>query len=390
MNIKMICPKLPRTMLALAVLLAATGIGLPVREAAATTPPPCETTECPSAGPKAWTALTKAVVAALAVLEEDVYLNMLYFKDALTRLGNQHSNTRQNTLKSLTSVNDKDMSNRLTYDVGRARAAAAVQVSTPSRTACSADARRSAVLQASALSRAAVGAAETVNTNILTNEPSSAGGRGQLAFTNERFQNRMSRYCDNTTVSAPGGITCTATIGANRDTQPYASIFQQNVFATANDYTAAKDVVLNLMGDAVKDPVRGPALTRQEGQAASLRLYSEQAQMNLASSIMLASVERRRELGAVGSGSELSKRAEALSAGNVTPASLQMATTGAGQTSSQNLDAVSALIGESNRAIFQLRDYMEQWAAIKAVSLAIDVKQNSSGGASVSSRPIGN
>ncbi len=377
-------PRLPRITLALALVVAFTGVALPVKPAAAFTPPPCETTECPSAGPKAWAAVTKAVIAALVVLEEDVYLNMLYVKDALTRLANQHSNTRQNTLKTLTSINDKDLSNRLSFDVGQVRAAG-VGNALPSRTACGAEARRNSTMQATTLTRAAVGPAETINTGILTNASGTPGATGQLGFTTARFNNRITRYCDNTTVAAPAGITCTATIGANRDLVPYESIFKQGTFASANDYTAAKDVVLNLMGDAVKDPIRGPALARQEAQNASLRLYSEQAQMNLASSIMMAAVERRRDLS--GTGSEQSKQGEA-SYTNAALASL--AEINSGQTSSQNLDSVSAMIGETTRGIFQLRDFVEQWAAMKAVSLAIDVKQSSAGNASVSARPLGN
>lgn len=344
--------------------------------------PPCEASECPTAGPKAWEGVTSAVIAALEELEAYIYDETYYVKDAITRLANQYSNDRQNANQAYAAIGDKVVAQRLGVATAVARAEIPVQVA-PSRTACSVMARGDQVFGAQRQYSASVVPAEAINTNILTNAAGTPGNMGQLSYVAARFQNRMTKYCNAATVMAPTGITCTATIGADRDLVPYESIFKQTSLAAATDYDAAKDVVLNIMGDAVKDPVRGPILTRNEGQNLSISRYSEQAKLNLASSVLLSMVERRRDLS--GTGSEAAVRADASYSGMALEA---LATANAGQSSGQNLDTVATMIGDSTRSIFVLRDFLEQWAAIKAVSLSIDIKANSAGDPSVSSRPI--
>lgn len=372
----------------LMVALAALGVTLTVpRTANAFAIPPCEMTECPSAGPGAWSAVTSAVIGALAALETDMYADFIYFKDAVTRLANQSSNDSQNEMKSLASIGDRNAANQLQMATAFARAEAVPQL-LPSRSVCNVESRNTQVQDVSFSSSAAVRASETVTTGILSNAAGTPGTLGQLGYSAARFQNRTTKYCNTATVVPPGGMTCTATIGVDRDLKPYDSIFKQETLAAANDYTAAKDVILNIMGDAVRDPVRGPVLIRQEGQNLSVQRYSEQAKLNLASSVLLSMVERRRDL--TSKGSEQSMMQSASYVGMANTRLREAAEMSAGETSGQNLDKIGAMIGDGSRGIFVLRQFLEQWAALKAVSLAIDIQQNGAGTSGIAGRPVNN
>lgn len=369
--------------ISLLAVLAVAGIVLPVQQAEAVVPPPCETTECPGTGPEAWAAVTSAGLYALADLEASIYANMVRVKDALTRLANQSTNNRQNLSNSFSGINDSNNATMVGQNLGSVRAQILPQI-LPSRTACGQETVKTQIFMASAASRAAIGGAETATTAILTNAPSTPGNLGQLGYSSARFQNRMTKYCNTATVNPPGTISCTATIGVDKDLFPYDSIFKPPSLASANAYTAAKDVVLNLMGDAVLDPVRGQSLLRQEGQNLSIQRYSEQAKINLSADILQSIIETRRDLS--GGGSEQSQRDSSYNG----MALRKLAEINAGQTKGQNLDTLAPLLSDVNRDMLTLQMYLENMAALVAVGLSVNITNHSAGSTSIAGRPVSN
>lgn len=374
---------LPKASLLAALVFV--GAVLPPHEAKALFIPPCEMTECPSTGPGAWAGVTSAGIASLTLLEQSIYVSILRLKDAIVRLANQSSNNRQNFIKGMASVNDHEANNLLASGLGAVRASIVPQI-LPSRTACGRAAVSTQMFQVSAFSTSqAVGIAETATTGILTNAPSTPGTQGQLSYVTARFQNRMTKYCNSANVAPPTGVTCTATIGVDRDLFPYDSIFKPANLSAANDFTAAKDVILNLMGEAVLDPVRGAALSRQEGQSLSVQRYSEQAKLNLSASILQSIVETRHDFsGTGGAGSERTQRDTSYNG----MALQKMAEIGAGQTEGQNLDTLAVMMNDVNRDLLTLHIYLQNMAALTATGLAVNISEHSAGRSSVASRAV--
>lgn len=373
-----------RVVLITATFLLTGGYSLPAQ---AVIPPPCEATECPGTGPTAWESVATASVAALEALEVFIFEEGLYFKDALTRLANQISNADDKFTKLMSSMTDTVSAASAAIGISEARMRAFDDISPPSRTVCGSLSKQNVIAATYAPVRAAVATVETTNTNLYTNAPGTAGQRGQIAYTMSEFSDRMNKYCNPNAITVPAGagFTCSASIGADLDIQPAVSIFSQSSLATNASYTAATDVVQNIVGDNVRDPVRGPALLREEGRTASVNLYGDQAKANMAASILMSMVERRKLLS---TGTSAVKAQEDMS---YTGQSLKaLAVANAEHSDSQNADQLAQMIGDNSRGLFMLRNFFEQWAAVRAVSLAIDVKQHSVGNGTVAGRAIGN
>lgn len=334
--------------------------------------PPCEAFECPGGAPPAWAAHMSAVIASLVALEYDIYLLLVDVIDAVTRDSNQHTKNMQNEINADATETDKITANEASIATADTRINASRAIM-PSRTSCGVDSQQPKLWNASTTSRTNIGSVETQRTDLFSNAPSTPAAKGELAYLSERFQNRMTKYCNSAVVQPPSGVTCSASIGVDRDLSAYESIFKKGSFASADDYQAAQDVVQNILGNVVTDPVRGNALTRQDGKNLSILRNSDQAKANLASSVLQGIVERRHDP-SFGGKSELAQQA---SASYTDSALKQLAVASAEQNQTQNLDQISAMIGNSSRQLFVFRNYMEQWASIRAVSLAIDVKNSS-------------
>ena len=336
--------------------------------------PRCEKYECPGGAPPAWAAHMSAVIASLVALENEIYLLLVDVIDAVTRDSNQHTKNMQNEINAEATESDKISANEASIQLADTRINASRAIM-PARTACGVESQQPKLWNASTTSRAGVATVEGQRTDLFSNAPSTPSSKGELAYLSERFQNRMTKYCNSATVQPPSGLTCSASIGVDRDLSAYESIFKKGSFASADDYQAAQDVVQNILGNIVTDPVRGNALTRQDGKNLAILRNSDQSKANLASSVLQAIVERRHDTAYSGK-SELSQQATA----SYTDSALkQLAVAAAEQNQTQNLDQISSMIGNSSRQLFVFRNYMEQWAALRAVSLAMDVKASSAG-----------
>jgi hypothetical protein len=313
------------------------------------------------------------VIAALAAYEALFFELQQKFIDALVRYANQGTNNYQNVTDSLAINTDGAAGTRTAVNIAQRRINNSMQIM-PSRTTCVAGTHAKdsiyAVYGGSGFggTNAAIRAAETAINNTWSNASGTIGERGRLAFQNTRYADRITRYNNQDGT----GLAVTPTVGKDRDLLPYESIFKMENLAAANDYQAGKDVVFNLQGDVVLDPVRGAVLSRADGQNLSVTNYSDQTKLNLAGSVLMGLVERRRSTGGY-------KTEQALQNGSsYTTLALQaLAKAQAGETKGQNLDEVSQMIGDSNRQIFMLYYFFEQMAAIQATSLAMDVKGSS-------------
>lgn len=362
---------------------------LPVRDARAWTIPPCEAYECPGGASAWWSVHGTMILAAMGFMEATMAFQITEIADRLTRIANANSQDSQaeNTagMSHVNAENTASLQNtlgRVRSNLGMTFAPATAGVFSST---CAIATNNVNIVNASVSARAQLRAAETQMSNTFGNAPATPGATGQIGYMSDRFRTRMQRYCNNTAgvVDLPAAAgACAASIGVDRDLFPYDSIFRVQNLNTANDYTAARDVVMNLMGNVVVDPVRGPALARQEGQSLSVQRHSEQARLNLAAGMLMALVERRRDASGAGQ-SELALNNNISFSSAATSA---LALANAAQNESQNLDTIAAMMGQNARQLYAFRGFLEQWAALKATSLAIDVKESSAGSTGVSSR----
>ncbi len=218
-----------------------------------------------------------------------------------------------------------------------------------------------------------------------SNAAGTAGEKGRLAYMNDRYNQRIARYNNN----AATGLATAPSIAADADLTPLETIMAKQDLNNPDDLTAAQDVVFNLVGDAVDDPVRGQALIRSEGRGSAVLRNQQSARLNLSSTILQGMVERRRNNPTTGK-SEQAFNAEAANYTSSATRALDIAKNNAEQGKSANLDTLVAMIGDASRQLFVMQTFMEQWAALKAVSLAIDVKTNSAGNAGVGVRTLSN
>jgi hypothetical protein len=360
--------------LALSVLTASATL----RPAHAVYIPPCEAWECPAGGAVWWSLHGTIVLAGLALFEYAFSLLINQVTDTITRSGNSYAQLSQAENSSGTAGGEQQSITSLGGAVGQQRSLASMSF-TPSVTACNLVSNRNAILDETNAVRNQLRQAESKYSALYSNDPSTPAGTGQIGYLSDRFDTRMTRYCNGTTLfsptgTPPSGLSCTATMGVDLDLKPAEAIFQKVKFtsnaATHPEYVTAQDVVLNLVGNNVSDPVRNQALERPDGRSLALTRYSEQAKLNLASGALLAMVERRR-----------SAWQEATRKATFSDASMdKLAESSSREASSQSMDNVAILFGESSKQLLTLYTFMEQWAAIKAVSLGIDVQENSAKG----------
>lgn len=330
--------------------------------------PPCEWYECPGAAPSAWAAYGTAVAAALTTLELQMKNMMYQIKDAVVRLANQRTNNLQETSTARSGLVDTVNTARFSSATASARIANASSF-IPSRIACGVESQSDTMFARTVAYRAATGAGERKNSAVFSNGPSTPGEKGQLAYLSKRYDNRMTRYCN----AGAMDVSCTPTHGADRDLKPYDSIFKFGKFDTTKDYEAAVDVVTNLMGNVVADGVKGASLDRQEGRTLNVVRMSEQAKLNLSASVLMSMVERRKD---DGSGTSQAAVQSANSFAEDASRMLWLAENGSGQNDESNMDGLAALIGASNRQLYDFRMLLEQLAMIRATSLAMETKEN--------------
>lgn len=370
---------------------------LPVRRAQAGHP--C-LIACGMTAPPAWALHEAILMAGLEAFEDWLWYLMSLLQAALTKYANQGSNNGQNMIQSMSGLQDHVDNTEFANTMAEARVETAMEIR-PSQTGCSANQETNKLVgimlglnsgSASFLpstgttARQGMAQAESGTFNTTwSNAPGTPGEKGRLAYMNARYNQRIARYNNN----AATGLATAPSIAPDADLTPLETIMGKQDLTDPNDLTAAQDVVFNLVGDAVDDPVRGQALIRSEGRGSSILRNQQSARLNLSSTILQGMVERRRNNPTTGK-SEQEFNAEAANYSDSATRALEIAKGNAEQGKSANLDTLVAMIGDASRQLFVMQTFMEQWAALKAVSLAIDVKASSAGTASVAARSISN
>ena len=366
---------------------------LPVRRAQAAHP--C-IIACSETAPPAWALHMSIVLAGLEAFDAWLWYLMSLLQASLTKYANQGSNNGQNMVESMSALKDQVDNTEFANAVADAKVETAMEIR-PSETGCAANQETNKLMgimlglnagsflpSTGTTARQGMAQAEsnTFNT-IWSNAPRTPGENGRLAYMNNRYTQRIARYNNN----AATGLATAPSIAADADLTPLETIMGKQDLTDPDDLTAAQDVVFNLVGDAVDDPVRGQALVRSEGRGAAVLRNQQSSRFNLSSTILQGMVERRRNNPTTGK-SEQTFNADAANYSGSATRALDIAKDNAEQGKSANLDTLVTMIGGASRQLFVMQTLMEQWAALKAVGLAIDVKSNSAGNAGVTARTI--
>ncbi len=375
---------LRRKSLALLLVLA---LLLPIfpRQSHAVWIPPCEAYECPAGAGIFWAIHSAIMLFVITLLEGWIATHIGMVTSAFNGTANADTMNAdaENRSDSTNMTNESIV--RTANTLAQERIGDLLETS-PSVSVCQVATRRLAVLSANSTTRSQARMAESAINRLLSNDPATPAATGQAGYLSARFTARMAKYCNPATTNAPASVGCTATIGVDRDLSPYQSIFSKADLSAPADYEAAKDVVLNLVGDNVVTTIRGAALARPQGQLLSLKNYSDQARVNLAASVLSAMVERRRD--ASGSGKT---EAVAAKAASYTDSSLErLAFANASQGSSQTMDTITLLMGETSKQMLDFRQFMERWATLRAVGLAMDIQDSGAKGVTTAGRVMGN
>lgn len=375
--------------------------GLPVKKAYSNHP--C-LVACGMTAPTSWALHQSIMMAGLAAMDEWIAYLMSQFQTALVKYANQGSNNLQNTLNSMSAMNDHVEASSFAADRASVTVDTALHIS-PSMTACATNQATTKMFGAmfglisdSYLpnqvnsARFAMRIAENRFNGIFSNSNSTPAEMGRLSYTSDRYEmSRIPRYNNPATT----GLTSTASIAPDADLTPVDTILAKVRFASMDEETAAEDTVLNLVGDAVEDSIRGNVLVRSDGRTQFMLRMQQNARFNLASTILSGTVERRKinnynsqSIDYQNGKSELELSADSVAFVMSPNKAQEDGNAGARQTKSANLDTLIALMGDSSRELFVLQTYLEQWAAIKATSLAMDIKAHSARGAGVSARTL--
>lgn len=325
------------------------------------------------------------------------YLHML--QDSVTRLANQTSNNYQNLSQTMGGLSDNITGQMRAMDVGRVRTAALLE-SVPSLTACrtASNANRMENSLYSATRLNDYSQSQLVATNYAANAPGGPTERGSIQASQATFNDMFNGFCDPAVVSPPTGVSCTLVNDASgspmafRFTQPYQAVFGvPNGTISPNaadpDNRAARLFARMATEPVPTDPLRGPALTRNEGQASFVRRQSDIAAMNLARGALDHMVDDRIGTAAAGGESLEYLRQRAWSdASGIAKDVIDRA----GQPSSANMDDLAPMINENNKIYLQIYDNMMRFSAMFAAYQARRVLEHSAGQTSLASRGVNN
>ena len=368
--------------------------------------PPCKVSICPTVGATMWTTYTVTVVQTFELVFIRSFIQyMSALVEAMTLHANQKSNNASHEQVVKTIRSDREAAVIEASSTAYQRTNVVKQVK-PSETACATGSYTKHATYGSYAqdgARDAIAAGEKDVNNRLSNVGTdySGGGigtKGQLNYLSQRYEERMSRYNnpDMTQISGVGSY------GKDADLKPFASLLEPILLDDGKEYDTARDVVYNLAGDVVLDPVRGPLLDRQSGKNLAVVRYSWQAKLNLIASVMMGAVERRREHAGmrsnqsveVGSSFTTYNTLEGKDLKDISTSSYAKLATAAlvegmaGQTKGQNLDQAGSLMMDTGRQLLTLYTIMEQWTAIKAVNLVLDIEESRVQPASMATRPM--
>lgn len=310
--------------------------------------------------------------------------------DAITRLANQSTNNTQNHVDALGVMSDKDATQMSASTTAKIRAAGAADFM-PSRSVCQGATAQGLVVAANATmisSRAA-----TQNTfREFSNNISGGSEKGSLGALNTRFQVRCSKYANPSVVKAPS--VCPGTTDPEMqdlDIQPWKALIDPITFKTPAYRDAAIDAVFMLTDISPPDPLKGPALSRVDGQNLHMLRMRDITRMNLARGVLEDMVAIRTD---TGSGvSRLGRYVELVTGQKIDPATgklsdIVQSSTVAGEMENAAVATLVTRLATQQALLFEIMRVTEQMLALEAVELAIKIENGRGGNSRLAGRVI--
>lgn len=341
-----------------------------------------------------------AIVAKVAASIYAITTGFASLYDPVTRYANQTTNNHQNEVGVLGIMTDRRVATMSATGTAESRLRVAQEMVQPSRVAC-----RQVMSQVLyketwpeyATQRVALLKPET---DFSLNRPGTASERGTLAALSQAFQYRCSKYADVTNMLIPAGVTCAGGDPAyiDMDTKPAQSIFEPVVYPDADRELAAKDTIRMLIQVAPGDPLRGPALSRVDGQNLHVERMKNLTRMNLARGVLQDAVAMRTKQTTAftdgRSGLSRMERLRELMTGRTNGATglsvaaqmdqIQLAA----QPENANVQSYAARLAGQRMLLLELIRMTEQMVALEAVRLAVRVEENPAGQATLAGRAI--
>jgi hypothetical protein len=339
-----------------------------------------------------------AEIAALTLAITDGFTEL---KDVLVRLANQITNNNQNFTDATAIENDKHTTNVAASAIGQVRTEAAVQM-VPSRVACRVVTRQRFLNQTTPEYLAVRNAMVQPATDYAMSAPGQPSEKGALAALNAAWNNRCTNYADVANMSIPSGVTCPGPGNPdyiNLDITPQKTLFGPIMYQDPQYQTAAIDTIRLLTQVAPDDPIRGPALSRAEGQNIHVLRMRDLTRMNLVRSILEDSVALRavpttagpdgRKISRLGRYIELmtGQKAEEYVSGTTTTAQLD-AVLAAAEPENANVQSVATRLAAQKMMLIEFLRMTEQMVAVEAVNLAVQVEGSRAGDVGIAARVI--
>ena len=310
--------------------------------------------------------------------------------DAITRLANQSTNNTQNHVDALGIISDKDATQMSASTTAKIRAAATADFM-PSRSVCQGATAQGLVVAANATmisSRAA-----TQNTfREFSNNIAGGSEKGSLGALNTRFQIRCSKYANPSVVRAPS--VCPGTTDPEMqdlDIRPWDALIDPITFRTTQHRDAAIDAVFMLTDISPPDPLKGPALSRVDGQNLHILRMRDVTRMHLARGVLEDMVAIRTD---TGSGvSRLGRYIELVTGQKIDPATgklsdIVQSSTVAGEMENAAVSTLITRLATQQALLFEIMRVTEQMLAIEAVELAIKIESGRGGNPRLAGRVI--
>ena len=223
--------------------------------------------------------------------------------------------------------------------------------------------------------------------------PSEKGAVSDALYT---FNDTMKGFCDATVLKPPQGINCTVENDSKGRSmafayaQPYRTILRKEDFTIPKDPNNVENRAARLFAKLVTepvapDPIKGAALTRDEGKQLFLQRQADIAAMQLArGAIDRMTDERIGIINAIGQESVVALRQKAWADA---AAAYRDALKRSEQMIGSNDKDIPLLLADINRIYMQIYKNMEQIAAIKAAHLARNVQEGGIRSVSATGRP---
>ncbi len=341
-----------------------------------------------------------AIVAKVAASIYAITTGFGSLYDPVTRYANQTTNTRQNQVGVMGIMSDRRVTTMSAVGTAESRLRIAQEMAQPSRVACR-QVTSQVVYKETWPEYSDLRVAQLKpETDFSLNRPGTTSERGTLAALSSAWQYRCSKYADVTNMMIPSGVTCAGGDPAyiDMDTKPAQSIFEPIVYPDAQHEQAAADTIRMLIQVAPGDPLRGPALSRVDGQNLHVERMQNLTRMNLARGVLQDAVAMRtRQTTALSDGrSGLSRmeRLRELMTGRTSGATglsvaaqmdqIQLAA----QPENANVQSYAARLAGQRMLLLELIRMTEQMVALEAVRVAVRVEENPAGTPSLAARVV--